>query len=317
MEEKRTEKQQEPIRSFGFVELLTRRVGITAGELTYILTGYDEYEDHIQMEYEISTKEALTSFDVEPENVQVTFPREEGKRFYEFECGGNVLIWDNFDIHLLAKPEAMEEAWKAINPWVSAAGGKVIRLNKGFAEHYLEKEDLALAEECEEYYEWNTTGNSHMMLADRARNAFIQNHAQDYSDNMKLEFLNMLHFNVKNAKALRVEKEYAEHNLSEDCLAYAFCEPEGYYIWNIEDYRAVPVFFELRSLFHWDVYDENGLLKYDHVLNDWFEDLKFHCPRYCEKKGLDGYLSDEGEENDHLCQKVMHLQKKEFWEPEK
>ena len=318
MDEKRNEKQLEPIRSLDFIDLLTRHVNIAIGEFTYVVTAYDVYEDHIQMTFEVSAKEVLTSFDAEPETVEVTFPREEGKRFYEFECYGNILNWDDSDIRLIAKPEVAEEEWKEINPWVFVAGGQCIRLNKGFAEHYLEKEDLASAVVYEEYYEWDTTGNSHILAANKAHSAFVENHAQDYSDNMKLAISNMLHLNVKHAKALRVEKKYAEHNLSEDCLAYAFYEPEkGYYIWNIEDSRAVPAFFELRSFFNWDTYDENGKLISNYMLVDWFQDLKFHCPAYCEKKGLSGYLNDEGEEKDLMRQKVMDLQKKELWEPGK
>lgn len=305
-------KTQEPMRSLDFMDLLAKGITARAGGLTYLLMAYDEYEDRIEMEYTVSTDEAMTSFDVKAEDVKITLLREDGKRFYEFACSGNVLSWDNEDLRFVSKPEVAEEEWKAINPWVSVAGGIPIRLNKDFAEHCLEKEELAMAVEYDEYYEWDTTGNSHFEMAMKVLEIFNGKQAMESSSDMVLEVHNMLAADVNNAKALRVEKEYAEHNLSEDCLAYGVYDPEkGYYIWSIEDHRALPAFLELRSLFNWEQYDENGKLVSDHVIRNWCKELTFFCISYCEKHGIEYEITPE------LLEKVMNLQKKELWEPGK
>ncbi len=48
---------------------------------------------------------------------------------------------------------------------------------------------------------------------------------------------------------LRIEKEYAEHNLSPEALHCAWYKGDTYYSWNVHDGMYAPVLFEMPALF--------------------------------------------------------------------
>lgn len=48
---------------------------------------------------------------------------------------------------------------------------------------------------------------------------------------------------------LRIEKAFAEHNLSKKALAYAYKSDDAYYYWNMDDCTHFPVLYEIPGVF--------------------------------------------------------------------
>lgn len=90
---------------------------------------------------------------------------------------------------------------------------------------------------------------------------------------------------VLDSRVLRVEKEYALHNLSERCLAYAFAEHEDSFDWCIPDRSCVPVVFELNSLFYEKVGVCIGSYLNYHVQDNYSFLLAF-AMTYCDWVGI-------------------------------
>ncbi|MBR5590139.1 MAG: hypothetical protein IKW40_01260 [Anaerotignum sp.] len=114
-------------------------------------------------------------------------------------------------------------------------------------------------------------------------------------------------------KAVRVEKEYAEHNLSEDCLMYAVYDEAGYYVWNTEENALFPLCFELRDILMSAECDEEGVLVQTFTLMDTLAKMNRYNSVYCKNKGVFGYFSD----NKETLIRLTELKKKELWEPGK
>ena len=209
----------------------------TINGVTYTVECYRIYEDHLFFQYNILVEDEDGFLDVK--EAEVTVPREEGKRFYELECRGTVLVWDSFDLRHKTKPNVAEEDWKEVNPWI-----------------------------------W-----------------------------------------VVPCEVLRVEKEYAEHNLSADCLEYGIYDNAGYYVWNIRERWQLPVCLELRSILLDLEYDAEGILEITDDLVKIYDEMCFFNSTYRNNKGFaHRYLAVERKK---LLRELTNLQKKELWEPGK
>jgi len=111
---------------------------------------------------------------------------------------------------------------------------------------------------------------------------------------------------ILDSRVIRVEREYALHNLSEKCLAYAFRDNGDSYDWCIQDHSTGPVVFELNPIF-WQVYDVFSETYLSPHWQDLYQILGVYASSYCRDMGLtvDGFLDA------CLAQKARHL-----WEPE-
>ena len=114
-------------------------------------------------------------------------------------------------------------------------------------------------------------------------------------------------------KAVRVEKEYAEHNLSEDCLMYAVYDEAGYYVWNTAENAHLPLCFELRDILMFAECDEEGVLALTPELWSTQAKMELYTNTYCKNKGL---LDYHGKSREKLI-RLTELKKKELWEPGK
>ncbi|MDO4531897.1 MAG: hypothetical protein Q4C06_07950, partial [Bacillota bacterium] len=136
----------------------------------------------------------------------------------------------------------------------------------------------------------------------------------------------------------RVEKEYAEHNLSGECLDYAALtrKDDGYYYWEMQKGHHAVVLAELRTLFWPDVWDEDGTWAITKEMETLLKMLQEHCYRYCMEKelgpmGWGGFrvrtkekeIVENGIKEIHRIWKDLEfieqfrgLQKDPLWEPE-
>lgn len=87
---------------------------------------------------------------------------------------------------------------------------------------------------------------------------------------------------VLNQRVIRIEKTYAEHNLTNWCLEYAYLEQDGYYYWNILDYSVVPVIWELCKEF----YEHCGGEKSGAHVQDISSNVSMYAPSYAKKIGF-------------------------------
>ncbi len=106
---------------------------------------------------------------------------------------------------------------------------------------------------------------------------------------------------------LRIQKEYAEHNLSDGALGYAFYSCDEYYSWNADDGSYAPVMYEIPSAMK--TVDTGGIIKLFEVdVNRAVRDLSY-VNKYYEKECTDmniGMLYAQYEKNK---QRVL-------WEPD-
>lgn len=105
---------------------------------------------------------------------------------------------------------------------------------------------------------------------------------------------------------MRVEKEYAEHNMSPEALEYAFFKGDEYYSWNLDDYSFAPVLYELSSQFSKFLNSETLI---DPNANNVINYVCFYTSSYCE-------LLDCKTPEEHL-EKYKTYYYKKLWEAEK
>lgn len=98
-------------------------------------------------------------------------------------------------------------------------------------------------------------------------------------------------FHIIDKEVVRVEKKYAELNLTPVCIEYAYGEENGCYLWNISDFSALPVIVELYRLIldceEWTDWDKIVAMYYER-----FNELATYCTTYnneFEKKYLIDY----------------------------
>ncbi len=81
---------------------------------------------------------------------------------------------------------------------------------------------------------------------------------------------------------LRIQKEYADHNLSPQAIEYAFYTCDEYYSWNVWDGSYAPIMFEIPAVF--DKIEGNALFEYFAAdMIKAVRDLSY-TDRYYEKK---------------------------------
>lgn len=84
---------------------------------------------------------------------------------------------------------------------------------------------------------------------------------------------------------LRVDRAFAEKNLTPEALEYAYMSNAEYYSWNWRDHSASPVIFELAPIF-----SQLSGLELGHPMCTAEEtiasNLSFYTPSYCRKRSL-------------------------------
>jgi hypothetical protein len=81
---------------------------------------------------------------------------------------------------------------------------------------------------------------------------------------------------------LRIQKEYADHNLSHEAIEYSYYGCEDYYSWNVWDGSYAPVMFEIPSVFD----KTEGNSRFEYFMADMHKatsDLSY-TNRYYEKR---------------------------------
>lgn len=101
----------------------------------------------------------------------------------------------------------------------------------------------------------------------------------------------------------RIEKAYAEHNLSKKALAYAYKSDDTYYYWNMDDRSHFPVIYEIPGAFkeHLNtecLLDPNTV----HVINQ----IAFFA---------NSYSIDEPADFKEILKQYTERYKKELWTP--
>ena len=90
---------------------------------------------------------------------------------------------------------------------------------------------------------------------------------------------------ILDSRVIRVEREYALHNLSEACLAYAFRDNGDSFYWCIQDHSCMPVVFELNPVF-WEAYHVLSETILSPHVQDLYSLLSAYSSSYCNVIGL-------------------------------
>ena len=92
-------------------------------------------------------------------------------------------------------------------------------------------------------------------------------------------------FHIVLSEAIWVEKEHAEHNLTPDCLSYAYNDENGNYIWTMADGSDFTVKIELaRLIAEYENTSEEDIKKQMHFIHEHSLVFNnFHASNYEEK----------------------------------
>lgn len=133
----------------------------------------------------------------------------------------------------------------------------------GFMRSHTEKIEIPYSED-EKLMPFTIKG--HELYWDYRDNTFRYNPEVDFSKKMEINPW----FYLLGGEALWVEKQFAEDNLTPECLSYACGEENGGYIWNDADYSAYALYMEL-----FDVIAEHEKMSEDVRYRKWIDVLNF------------------------------------------
>lgn len=111
---------------------------------------------------------------------------------------------------------------------------------------------------------------------------------------------------ILDSRVVRVEREYALHNLSPECLAYAFADNGDSFDWCIADFSCSPLVFELNPVF-WSAYNAlSGTYLSAHV-QDNFNLLSMYAASFGIHAGLNA---------DNFIERYKQQAVRPLWEPD-